>query len=39
VLSRRKPSVGAEDGRRALLLADAALQSHRTGKTVAVRAG
>jgi len=39
VLSRRKPSVGAEDGRRALLLADAALQSHRTGKTVTVRAG
>lgn len=38
VLSRRKPSVGAEDGRRALLLADAALQSHRTGRTVTVDA-
>jgi myo-inositol 2-dehydrogenase/D-chiro-inositol 1-dehydrogenase len=36
VLQRRKPSVGAEDGRRALLLADAALQSHRTGRTVTV---
>ena len=36
VLSRRKPMVGAEDGRRALLLADAALQSHRTGRTVRV---
>ena len=39
VLSRRKPSVGVDDGRRALLLADAALQSHRTGKTMTVRAG
>jgi myo-inositol 2-dehydrogenase/D-chiro-inositol 1-dehydrogenase len=39
VLSRRKPSVGAEDGRRALLLADAALQAHRTGRTVRVGAG
>jgi myo-inositol 2-dehydrogenase/D-chiro-inositol 1-dehydrogenase len=38
VLSRRKPSVGAEDGRRALLLADAALRSHRTGRTVTVGA-
>jgi myo-inositol 2-dehydrogenase/D-chiro-inositol 1-dehydrogenase len=36
VLSRRKPSVGVEDGRRALLLADAALRSHRTGRTVKV---
>jgi myo-inositol 2-dehydrogenase/D-chiro-inositol 1-dehydrogenase len=36
VLSRRQPSVGAEDGRRALLLADAALQSHRSGRTVTV---
>jgi myo-inositol 2-dehydrogenase/D-chiro-inositol 1-dehydrogenase len=36
VLARRKPSVGVEDGRRALLLADAALQSHRTGRTVRV---
>src|SRR5260370_20928521 len=39
VLSRRKPSVGAEDGRLALLLADAALQAHRTGRTVRVGAG
>jgi myo-inositol 2-dehydrogenase/D-chiro-inositol 1-dehydrogenase len=39
VLSRRKPSVGAEDGRRALLLADAALQAHRTGRTVRIGAG
>jgi myo-inositol 2-dehydrogenase/D-chiro-inositol 1-dehydrogenase len=39
VLSRRKPAVGAEDGRRALLLADAALQSYRTGTTVTVAAG
>jgi myo-inositol 2-dehydrogenase/D-chiro-inositol 1-dehydrogenase len=39
LLARRKPSVSAEDGRRALVLADAALQSHRTGKTVTVRAG
>jgi myo-inositol 2-dehydrogenase/D-chiro-inositol 1-dehydrogenase len=39
VLSRRKPSVGAEDGRRALLLADAALKSHRTGRTVTIGAG
>jgi myo-inositol 2-dehydrogenase/D-chiro-inositol 1-dehydrogenase len=37
VLSKLPPSVGAEDGRRALLLANAALQSHRTGRTVAVR--
>jgi myo-inositol 2-dehydrogenase/D-chiro-inositol 1-dehydrogenase len=36
VLANRKPSVSVQDGRRALLLADAALQSHRTGKTVAV---
>jgi myo-inositol 2-dehydrogenase/D-chiro-inositol 1-dehydrogenase len=36
VLSRRRPSVGAEDGRRALLLANAALTSHRSGRTVAV---
>jgi myo-inositol 2-dehydrogenase/D-chiro-inositol 1-dehydrogenase len=36
VLCRRKPSVGAADGRRALLLADAALQSHRTGRTVTI---
>src|SRR5260370_1451288 len=39
VLSRRKPSVGAEDGRRALLLADAALQAHRTGRTRTLAAG
>jgi myo-inositol 2-dehydrogenase/D-chiro-inositol 1-dehydrogenase len=38
VLARRKPSVGVEDGRKALLLADAALQSHRTGRTVRIRA-
>jgi myo-inositol 2-dehydrogenase / D-chiro-inositol 1-dehydrogenase len=38
VLSHRKPSVGAEDGRRALLLADAALRSHRTGRTVTLSA-
>ena len=37
VLAKRKPSVGAEDGRRALLLANAALQSHRTGRTVTIR--
>lgn len=37
MLARRKPTVGAEDGRRALLLANAALESHRTGKTVAVK--
>jgi len=36
VLAKRKPSVGAEDGRRALMLADAAIESHRTGKTVTV---
>jgi len=34
VLAGRKPSVDAEDGRQALVLADAALQSHRTGRTV-----
>jgi myo-inositol 2-dehydrogenase/D-chiro-inositol 1-dehydrogenase len=39
VRSRRKPSAGVEDGRRALLLADAALQSHRTGRTVRIGAG
>ncbi len=32
----RRPSVTAEDGRRALLLADAALRSHQTGATVAL---
>lgn len=32
----RAPSVGFEDGRRALLLADAALESLKTGKTVRV---
>src|SRR5215471_7193811 len=37
VLARRKPSVGAEDGRRALLLANAALASHNSGKTVTIR--
>ncbi len=37
VLRRRRPSAGGEDGRRALLLADAALRSHRTGRTVTVR--
>jgi myo-inositol 2-dehydrogenase / D-chiro-inositol 1-dehydrogenase len=36
VLARRKPTVGAEDGRRALMLADAAIASHRTGKTVTI---
>lgn len=30
----RTPPVTAEDGRRALVLADAALESHRTGRTV-----
>ena len=37
VLAKRKPSVGAEDGRRALLLANAAVKSHRTGKTVTIK--
>jgi len=36
VLARRKPSVGAEDGRRALLLAEAAIRSHLTGRTVSI---
>jgi myo-inositol 2-dehydrogenase/D-chiro-inositol 1-dehydrogenase len=39
VLCRRKPSVGAADGRRALLLADAALRSHRSGRTVTIGVG
>jgi myo-inositol 2-dehydrogenase/D-chiro-inositol 1-dehydrogenase len=34
VLARRRPAVAAADGRRALLLANAALASHRTGRTV-----
>ncbi|HTO85577.1 MAG TPA: Gfo/Idh/MocA family oxidoreductase, partial [Methylomirabilota bacterium] len=37
VIAGRQPSVGAEDGRRALLLADAALASHTTGKTVTIK--
>jgi myo-inositol 2-dehydrogenase / D-chiro-inositol 1-dehydrogenase len=37
VLARRRPSVGGEDGRRALLLADAALASHKSGRTVTLR--
>jgi myo-inositol 2-dehydrogenase/D-chiro-inositol 1-dehydrogenase len=37
VLARRQPSVGGEDGRRALLLADAALASHKNGRTVTIR--
>jgi myo-inositol 2-dehydrogenase / D-chiro-inositol 1-dehydrogenase len=37
VLSKRQPAVGTEDGRRALLLANAALESHRRGRTVAVK--
>jgi myo-inositol 2-dehydrogenase/D-chiro-inositol 1-dehydrogenase len=36
VEARRSPSVTAEDGRRALLLADAALRSYQTGGTVAL---
>ena len=36
VVSKRQPSVGADDGRRALLLANAALTSHRSGRTVTV---
>ena len=39
VLAKRKPSVGAEDGRRALMLADAAIASHRTGRTVTISTG
>jgi myo-inositol 2-dehydrogenase/D-chiro-inositol 1-dehydrogenase len=37
VLARRRPSVGTEDGRRALLLANAALESHLSGRTVTVK--
>jgi myo-inositol 2-dehydrogenase / D-chiro-inositol 1-dehydrogenase len=37
ILAKRKPSVGAEDGRRALVLANAAVESHRTGKTVTIK--
>ncbi len=37
VLARRSPSVGVEAGRRALLLANAALASHQSGKTVSVK--
>jgi len=37
VLAKRKPTVGAEDGRRALLLANAAVESNRTGKTVTIK--
>jgi myo-inositol 2-dehydrogenase/D-chiro-inositol 1-dehydrogenase len=37
VLARGRPSVSAEDGRRALLLANAALRSHDTGRTVTVK--
>jgi myo-inositol 2-dehydrogenase/D-chiro-inositol 1-dehydrogenase len=36
VRSGRPAAVGFEDGRRALILADAALESHKTGKTVQV---
>ncbi len=37
VLAKRRPSVCAEDGRRTLLLANAALRSHGTGRTVTIR--
>jgi myo-inositol 2-dehydrogenase/D-chiro-inositol 1-dehydrogenase len=37
VQAGRQPSVGTADGRRALLLANAALESHRTGRTVTVK--
>jgi myo-inositol 2-dehydrogenase/D-chiro-inositol 1-dehydrogenase len=35
--SGKKMPVGAQDGREALVLAEAALQSHRTGKAVKIR--
>ena len=37
VAGKRAPSVGFEDGRRALILANAAVESLRTGKAVAAR--
>jgi myo-inositol 2-dehydrogenase / D-chiro-inositol 1-dehydrogenase len=39
VSQRRQPSVTGEDGRRALILADAARQSAETGKTIRLEAG
>ncbi len=36
VLANRKPSISVHDGRQALVLADAALKSHLTGRTVTV---